>query len=120
MWPVQAGVRLQRTNFLPEHHAVEQLDEYAHYKSPAFDSIMAETLKATARRSAQLCTLKQNNSWIRIRHCSCLLLRECASGETVGWWLTGKDPLDNTYTRNMYIVKHYGNTWGRRVLLHGV
>ncbi len=39
----------------------------AHYKSPAFDSIMAETLKSLTRRSAQLCTLKQNNSWIRIR-----------------------------------------------------
>ncbi len=103
MWPVQLVCRLQRTNFLPEHHAVEQPMNTAHYKSPAFDSIMAETLKRLTRRSAQLCTLKQNNSWIGFGHCSCLLLRECASGETVVGGYTGKDPLDNTYTRNMYI-----------------
>lgn len=60
----------------------------AHYKSPAFDSIMAETLKVTdeAQRTALYTKAEQQldkDSAIG----SCLLLRECASGETVGWWL---------------------------------
>ncbi len=57
----------------------------AHYKSPAFDSIMAETLKVTdeAQRTA-LYTKAEQQLDKDSCHCSCLLLRECASGETVG------------------------------------
>ncbi len=67
---------------------------------------MAETLKVTDEAQRTACTLKQNNSWIRIRPLFLFIIRECASGETVGWWLYRQRSADNTYTRNMYIVKH--------------
>jgi oligopeptide transport system substrate-binding protein len=38
----------------------------AHYKSPAFDKMIAETLKVTDEAQRTTCTRKQSSSWIKI------------------------------------------------------
>ena len=79
----------------------------AHYKSPAFDSIMAETLKATdeAQRTALYTKAEQQLD----KDSAIVPVYYYVNARLVKPWVggyTGKDPLDNTYTRNMYIVKH--------------
>ncbi|MBS9032309.1 oligopeptide ABC transporter substrate-binding protein OppA [Escherichia coli] len=79
----------------------------AHYKSPAFDSIMAETLKVTdeAQRTALYTKAEQQLD----KDSAIVPVYYYVNARLVKPWVggyTGKDPLDNTYTRNMYIVKH--------------
>lgn len=99
---------LTTTNQLPSSTpCFEQLDEYAHYKSPAFDSIMAETLKVTdeAQRTALYTKAEQQLD----KDSAIVPVYYYVNARLVKPWVggyTGKDPLDNTYTRNMYIVKH--------------
>ena len=79
----------------------------AHYKSPAFDSIMAETLKVTdeAQRTALYTKAEQQLD----KDSAIVPVYYYVNARLVKTWVggyTGKDPLDNTYTRNMSIVKH--------------
>lgn len=79
----------------------------AHYKSPAFDSIMAETLKVTdeAQRTALYTKAEQQLD----KDSAIVPVYYYVNARLVKPWVggyTGKDPLDNIYTRNMYIVKH--------------
>ncbi|WP_187487737.1 oligopeptide ABC transporter substrate-binding protein OppA [Duffyella gerundensis] len=79
----------------------------AHYKSPAFDKIMSETLKAPddAKRSALYAQAEQildKDSVIVpvYYYVNARLVKPYVGG------YTGKDPLDNVYDKNLYIIKH--------------
>ena len=79
----------------------------AHYKSPAFDKIMGETLKAPddAKRSALYAQAEQildKDSVIVpvYYYVNARLVKPYVGG------YTGKDPLDNVYDKNLYIIKH--------------
>ncbi len=105
MWPVQAGVRTttEPTSFLNTMLSNSSMNT-AHYKSPAFDSIMAETLKVTdeAQRTALYTKAEQQLD----KDSAIVPVYYYVNARLVKPWVggyTGKDPLDNTYTRNMYI-----------------
>ena len=79
----------------------------SHYKSPAFDKIIAETLKTSddAKRADLYAQSEQQLD----KDSVIVPVFYYVNARLVKPWVggyTGKDPLDNTYTRNMYIVKH--------------
>ncbi|ELW9443975.1 oligopeptide ABC transporter substrate-binding protein OppA [Pluralibacter gergoviae] len=78
-----------------------------HYKSPAFDKIIADAIKATdeAQRSALYDKAEQQLD----KDSAIVPVYYYVNARLVKPWVggyTGKDPLDNTYTRDMYIIKH--------------
>ncbi|AIR01148.1 oligopeptide ABC transporter substrate-binding protein OppA [Pluralibacter gergoviae] len=78
-----------------------------HYKSPAFDKIIADAIKATdeAQRSALYNKAEQQLD----KDSAIVPVYYYVNARLVKPWVggyTGKDPLDNTYTRDMYIIKH--------------
>ncbi|MGK8936175.1 oligopeptide ABC transporter substrate-binding protein OppA [Pluralibacter gergoviae] len=78
-----------------------------HYKSPAFDKIIADAIKATdeAQRSAFYDKAEQQLD----KDSAIVPVYYYVNARLVKPWVggyTGKDPLDNTYTRDMYIIKH--------------
>ena len=79
----------------------------SHYKSPAFDKIIADAIKATyeAQRSALYDKAEQQLD----KDSAIVPVYYYVNARLVKPWVggyTGKDPLDNTYTRDMYIIKH--------------
>ncbi|RWR03749.1 peptide ABC transporter substrate-binding protein [[Pantoea] beijingensis] len=79
----------------------------AHYKSPAFDKVMAETLQAPdeAQRSEKYAEaekiLDKDSAIVPVYYyVNARLLKPYVGG------YTGKDPLDNVYDKNLYIIKH--------------
>ncbi|HHR0874287.1 TPA: oligopeptide ABC transporter substrate-binding protein OppA [Klebsiella oxytoca] len=79
----------------------------SHYKSPAFDKIIAEALKTSdeAKRADLYAQSEQQLD----KDSVIVPVFYYVNARLVKPWVggyTGKDPLDNTYTRNMYIVKH--------------
>lgn len=79
----------------------------AHYKSPAFDKIMAET--ANAADNAQRSVLYSKAEQQLDKDSAIVPVYYYVNARLVKPWVggyTGKDPLDNTYTRDMYIIKH--------------
>lgn len=79
----------------------------AHYKSPAFDAIMKESLKATdeAQRSAQYDKAEQQLG----KDSAIVPVYYYVNARLVKPWVggyTGKDPMDNIYTKDLYIIKH--------------
>ena len=78
-----------------------------HYKSPAFDKIIADAIKSTndAQRSAFYDKAEQQLD----KDSAIVPVYYYVNARLVKPWVggyTGKDPLDNTYTRDMYIIKH--------------
>ena len=79
----------------------------SHYKSPAFDKIIAETLK-TSDEGKRADLYAQSEQQLD-KDSVIVPVFYYVNARLVKPWVggyTGKDPLDNTYTRNMYIVKH--------------
>ena len=79
----------------------------AHYKSPAFDAIMKETLKVTdeAQRSALYDKAEQQLG----KDSAIVPVYYYVNARLVKPWVggyTGKDPMDNIYTKDLYIIKH--------------
>jgi oligopeptide transport system substrate-binding protein len=78
----------------------------AHYKSPAFDKIIAETLKTMMKRSvltyakAEQQLDKDSRSYRSIYYVNARLVKPWVGG------YTGKDPMDNIYVKDLYIIKH--------------
>lgn len=79
----------------------------AHYKSPAFDKIMAESVKHPMKRSARRPMRKQSSSWTKTARSyrSITTLTPARVKPWVGGY-TGKDPMDNVYTKDLYVIKH--------------
>lgn len=79
----------------------------AHYKSPAFDKLIAETLKVTddATRSELYAKAEQQLD----KDSAIVPVYYYVNARLVKPWVggyTGKDPLDNIYVKNLYIIKH--------------
>lgn len=79
----------------------------AHYKSPAFDAIMAESVKATTEAER---TAAYNKAEQQLGKDSAIVpVYYYVNARLVKPWVggyTGKDPLDNIYVKDMYIIKH--------------
>ncbi|EMH4160841.1 oligopeptide ABC transporter substrate-binding protein OppA [Pluralibacter gergoviae] len=78
-----------------------------HYKSPAFDKIIADTLKVSNEdeRSELYNKAEQQLD----KDSAIVPVYYYVNARLVKPWVggyTGKDPMDNTYTRDMYIIKH--------------
>lgn len=79
----------------------------AHYKSPAFDKLIADTLKVTddATRSELYAKAEQQLD----KDSAIVPVYYYVNARLVKPWVggyTGKDPLDNNYVKNLYIIKH--------------
>ncbi|EAQ2106633.1 oligopeptide ABC transporter substrate-binding protein OppA [Salmonella enterica] len=79
----------------------------AHYKSPAFDKLIADTLKVTddAQRSELYAKAEQQLD----QDSAIVPVYYYVNARLVKPWVggyTGKDPLDNIYVKNLYIIKH--------------
>ncbi|EBJ3272741.1 oligopeptide ABC transporter substrate-binding protein OppA [Salmonella enterica] len=79
----------------------------AHYKSPAFDKLIADTLKATddVQRSELYAKAEQQLD----KDSAIVPVYYYVNARLVKPWVggyTGKDPLDNIYVKNLYIIKH--------------
>lgn len=79
----------------------------AHYKSPAFDKLIADTLKVTddAQRSELYAKAEQQLD----QDSAIVPVYYYVNSRLVKPWVggyTGKDPLDNIYVKNLYIIKH--------------
>lgn len=79
----------------------------AHYKSPAFDKLIADTLKVTddATRSELYAKAEQQLD----KDSAIVPVYYYVNARLVKPWVggyTGKDPLDNIYVKNLYIIKH--------------
>ncbi|OAT78430.1 oligopeptide ABC transporter substrate-binding protein OppA [Mangrovibacter phragmitis] len=79
----------------------------AHYKSAAFDKIMADTLKVkTEEERAEL----YNKAEQQLDKDSVIVpVYYYVNARLVKPWVggyTGKDPLDNVYVKDLYIIKH--------------
>ncbi|KEA53595.1 MULTISPECIES: oligopeptide ABC transporter substrate-binding protein OppA [Mangrovibacter] len=79
----------------------------AHYKSEAFDKIMADTLKVkTEEERAEL----YNKAEQQLDKDSVIVpVYYYVNARLVKPWVggyTGKDPLDNVYVKDLYIIKH--------------
>ncbi|EAV1163682.1 oligopeptide ABC transporter substrate-binding protein OppA [Salmonella enterica subsp. diarizonae] len=79
----------------------------AHYKSPAFDRLIADTLKVTddAQRSELYAKAEQQLD----KDSAIVPVYYYVNARLVKPWVggyTGKDPLDNIYVKNLYIIKH--------------
>ncbi|EAO0872415.1 oligopeptide ABC transporter substrate-binding protein OppA [Salmonella enterica] len=79
----------------------------AHYKSPAFDKLIADTLKVTddAQRSELYAKAEQQLD----QDSAIVPVYYYVNARLVKPWVggyTGKDPLDNIYVKNLYIIEH--------------
>lgn len=79
----------------------------AHYKSLAFDKLIADTLKVTddAQRSELYAKAEQQLD----KDSAIVPVYYYVNARLVKPWVggyTGKDPLDNIYVKNLYIIKH--------------
>ncbi|WP_343500589.1 oligopeptide ABC transporter substrate-binding protein OppA [Enterobacter bugandensis] len=79
----------------------------AHYKSPAFDKIIAETLKVSD--DAQRAELYAKSEEQLDKDSAIVPVYYYVNARLVKPWVggyTGKDPLDNISVKNLYIIKH--------------
>jgi oligopeptide transport system substrate-binding protein len=79
----------------------------AHYKSPAFDKIIADTLKVTDE--AQRTALYEKAEQLLDKDSAIVPVYYYVNARLVKPWVggyTGKDPMDNVYVRDLYIIKH--------------
>ncbi|KUQ62639.1 oligopeptide ABC transporter substrate-binding protein OppA [Enterobacter bugandensis] len=79
----------------------------AHYKSPAFDKIIAETLKVAD--DAQRAELYAKSEEQLDKDSAIVPVYYYVNARLVKPWVggyTGKDPLDNISVKNLYIIKH--------------
>ncbi|EIW9878936.1 oligopeptide ABC transporter substrate-binding protein OppA [Salmonella enterica] len=79
----------------------------AHYKSPAFDKLIADTLKVAddTQRSELYAKAEQQLD----KDSAIVPVYYYVNARLVKPWVggyTGKDPLDNIYVKNLYIIKH--------------
>lgn len=79
----------------------------AHYKSPAFDKLIAETLQVTdeAQRTELYTKAEQQLD----KDSAIVPVYYYVNARLVKPWVggyTGKDPMDNIYVKNLYIIKH--------------
>ena len=79
----------------------------AHYKSPAFDKLIGDTLKVTdeAQRSELYSKAEQQLD----KDSAIVPVYYYVNARLVKTWVggyTGKDPMDNIYVKNLYIIKH--------------
>ncbi|MCK7338021.1 oligopeptide ABC transporter substrate-binding protein OppA [Enterobacter cloacae] len=79
----------------------------AHYKSPAFDKLIAETLQVTddAKRADLYAKSEQQLD----KDSAIIPVYYYVNARLVKPWVggyTGKDPLDNISVKNLYIIKH--------------
>lgn len=79
----------------------------SHYKSPAFDKIIAETLQTNddAKRADLYAQAEQQLD----KDSVIVPVFYYVNARLVKPWVggyTGKDPLDNIYVKNLYIIKH--------------
>ena len=78
-----------------------------HYKSPAFDKLIADTLKVTdeAQRSELYSKAEQQLD----KDSAIVPVYYYVNARLVKPWVggyTGKDPMDNVYTKDLYVIKH--------------
>jgi len=79
----------------------------AHYKSPAFDKLIGDTLKVTDE--AQRAELYSKAEQQLDKDSAIVPVYYYVNARLVKPWVggyTGKDPLDNIYVKNLYIIKH--------------
>ncbi len=79
----------------------------SHYKSPAFDKLLAQALQATD--DAQRAGIYNQAEQQLDKDSVITPLFYYVNARLVKPWVggyTGKDPLDNTHTKDMYIIKH--------------
>ena len=79
----------------------------AHYKSPAFDKIIGDTLKVTD--DAQRAELYAKSEEQLDKDSAIVPVYYYVNARLVKPWVggyTGKDPLDNISVKNLYIIKH--------------
>jgi oligopeptide transport system substrate-binding protein len=79
----------------------------AHYKSPAFDKVMADSAKATDDKGRS--DLYAKAEQILDKDSAIVPVYYYVNARLVKTYIggyTGKDPLDNVYDKNLYIVKH--------------
>ena len=79
----------------------------SHYKSPAFDKLIGDTLKVTDE--AQRAELYSKAEQQLDKDCAIVPVYYYVNARLVKPWVggyTGKDPLDNIYVKNLYIIKH--------------
>ncbi|WLI76502.1 oligopeptide ABC transporter substrate-binding protein OppA [Kosakonia sp. H02] len=79
----------------------------AHYKSPAFDKIIGDTLKVTDE--AQRTELYSKAEQQLDKDSAIVPVYYYVNARLVKPWVggyTGKDPMDNIYVKNLYIIKH--------------
>ncbi len=93
----------------------------SHYKSPAFDKIIAETLQTNddAKRADLYAQAEQQLD----KDSVIVPVFYYVNARLVKPWVggyTGKDPLDNIYVKTFILSNINGNTWGRRRLPHRV
>ncbi|WP_320705044.1 oligopeptide ABC transporter substrate-binding protein OppA [Enterobacter asburiae] len=79
----------------------------AHYKSPAFDKLIGDTLKTTdeAQRKELYSQAEQQLD----KDSAIVPVYYYVNARLVKPWVggyTGKDPMDNIYVKNLYIIKH--------------
>ncbi|AUV01324.1 oligopeptide ABC transporter substrate-binding protein OppA [Phytobacter ursingii] len=79
----------------------------AHYKSPAFDKLIADTLQVTdeAQRTELYTKAEQQLD----KDSAIVPVYYYVNARLVKPWVggyTGKDPMDNIYVKNLYIIKH--------------
>ncbi|NDO83153.1 oligopeptide ABC transporter substrate-binding protein OppA [Citrobacter sp. NCU1] len=79
----------------------------AHYKSPAFDKLIGDTLKVTdeAQRTELYTKAEQQLD----KDSAIVPVYYYVNARLVKPWVggyTGKDPMDNIYVKNLYIIKH--------------
>ncbi|WP_436857533.1 oligopeptide ABC transporter substrate-binding protein OppA [Citrobacter tructae] len=78
-----------------------------HYKSPAFDKIIADTLKATD--DAQHTELYSKAEQQLDKDSAIVPVFYYVNARLVKPWVggyTGKDPMDNIHVKDLYIIKH--------------
>ena len=79
----------------------------AHYKSPAFDKLIGDTLKVTDE--AQRAELYSKAEQQLDKDTAIVPVYYYVNARLVKPWVggyTGKDPLDNIYVKILYIIKH--------------
>lgn len=79
----------------------------AHYKSEAYDKLIGDTLKVTDE--AQRTALYQKAEEQLDKDSAIVPVYYYVNARLVKPWVggyTGKDPMDNIYVKNLYIIKH--------------
>ncbi|MGY9369047.1 oligopeptide ABC transporter substrate-binding protein OppA [Citrobacter pasteurii] len=78
-----------------------------HYKSPAFDKLIADTLKATD--DAQRSELYSQAEQLLDKDSAIVPVFYYVNARLVKPWVggySGKDPMDNIHVKDLYIIKH--------------